>query len=170
MAHYCQITDAVHAKGSFIFMQVFAFGRAADESALEAAGYSDAYVSSSDVQLTGKPNPPRAMTMGDIDDLVQDFVTVAKNAIKAGLDGVELHGANGYLVDQFIQDKANRRTDKYGGSIENRAQLFLEIVDAVSLEIGAKRVGIRISPWSPFQGESIAEGWQLHGLISHLKI
>jgi len=84
---------------------------------------------------------------------VQLFAQAAKNAVdKAGFDGVEIHGANGYLVDQFIQDVSNQRTDGYGGSIEARSRFGLEIVEAVANEVGAKRTAIRLSPWGTFQG------------------
>ena len=85
---------------------------------------------------------------------MQLHATAAKNAVlKAGFDGVEIHAANGYLPDQFLQTTANARTDEYGGSIENRARFVLEIADAVVNAVGANKVGIRLSPWSTFQGE-----------------
>ena len=84
------------------------------------------------------------------------YVKAAQNAIRAGFDAVEIHNANGYLLDQFIQDVSNKRTDEYGGSVENRARFGLEVVDAVVAAIGAKKVGIRLSPWNQFQGTSSA--------------
>ena len=88
-------------------------------------------------------------------DYVQTYAKAAANAVlRANFDGVEIHGANGYLIDQFIQDVSNNRTDEYGGSIENRARFALEIVDAVVKEVGADRTGIRFSPWSTFAGMS----------------
>jgi len=95
---------------------------------------------------------PRALTTGEIKEYIAAYVTAANNAIRAGFDGVEVHGANGYLIDQFIQDVSNNRTDEYGGSVENRARFALEIVDAVVEAIGAERTGIRLSPWNTFQG------------------
>ena len=83
---------------------------------------------------------------------MQQYVTAAKNAIEAGFDGVEVHGANGYLIDQFLQDVSNTRTDEYGGSIENRARLALEVVDSLVKAIGAPKVGIRLSPWEIVEG------------------
>ena len=95
---------------------------------------------------------PRALTKEEIKEYIAAYVTAARNAIRAGFDGVEVHGANGYLLDQFIQDVTNKRTDEYGGSVENRARFVLEVVDAVVEAVGAERTGIRFSPWSPFQG------------------
>ena len=95
---------------------------------------------------------PRALTKDEIKEYIAAYVTAARNAIRAGFDGVEVHGANGYLPDQFIQDMTNKRTDEYGGSVENRARFVLEVVDAVVEAVGAERTGIRLSPWSSFQG------------------
>jgi N-ethylmaleimide reductase len=92
---------------------------------------------------------PHALTLDEIAEVVAQFRRAAANAIRAGFDGVEIHGANGYLVDQFLRDGANQRTDAYGGSIENRCRFALEVVDAVVAEIGAGRVGIRLSPVTP---------------------
>lgn len=89
----------------------------------------------------------------EIKEYVAAFAQAARNAIRrAGLDGVEIHGAHGYLVDQFLQDVCNKRTDEYGGSVENRCRFALEVIDAVVAAVGAKKVGLRISPWSTFQG------------------
>jgi NADPH2 dehydrogenase len=91
--------------------------------------------------------------MTEIKEYVQLYATAASNAVHiAGFDGVEIHGANGFLTDQFLQDVSNKRTDEYGGSIENRARLTLEVVDAVVQKIGAQRTGIRFSPWSTYNG------------------
>jgi NADPH2 dehydrogenase len=95
---------------------------------------------------------PRALTKDEIKEYIAAYVTAARNAVRAGFDGVEVHGANVYLPDQFIQDITNKRTDEYGGSVKNRARFVLEVVDAVVEAIGAERTGIRLSPWSPFQG------------------
>lgn len=95
-----------------------------------------------------------SLTLAEAKEYVQLFATAAANAVnKAGFDGVEIHGANGYLVDQFIQDMSNTRTDEYGGSIENRAKFALEIVDAVAKAVGADKTGIRLSPWGLYGGE-----------------
>ncbi|PSN65691.1 FMN-linked oxidoreductase [Corynespora cassiicola Philippines] len=99
------------------------------------------------------PTPtPREMKEEEIWACIKDFVQAAKNAILAGFDGVEIHGANGYLVDQFTQDTCNQRSDNWGGSIENRSRFAIEIAKAISDEIGPERVGFRLSPWSAFQG------------------
>ncbi|HEY0235612.1 MAG TPA: alkene reductase, partial [Afipia sp.] len=92
---------------------------------------------------------PRALTLAEIPGIIDDYRRAARNAREAGFDGVEIHGANGYLLDQFARDGANKRTDAYGGSIENRARLMLEVSKAVAAEIGADRTGIRISPVTP---------------------
>lgn len=95
--------------------------------------------------------------MEEIKEYVQLHATAAENAVlKAGFDGVEIHAANGYLLDQFLQTNTNTRTDEYGGSIENRTRFVLEIADAVVKAVGAEKVGIRLSPWSTYQGESWA--------------
>ncbi|KAK6978227.1 putative inactive dehydrogenase EasA [Favolaschia claudopus] len=144
------ITDAVHAKGSFFYMQLRAYGRAADPSYLDSREPPFPYVSASDIKLADKERSPRALSATEIKEYVQLFVRGARNAIEAGCDGVEIHGANGYLVDQFLQDVSNKREDEYGGSVENRARFALEIVEAVASAIGAERTAIRLSPWSPF--------------------
>lgn len=90
----------------------------------------------------------------EIQQYVKDYAQAAKNAIRAGFDGVEIHGANSYLVDQFLQDVTNKRTDDYGGSEEKRSRFALEIIEAVSGAIGQERTGIRLSPWGTFGGKS----------------
>lgn len=112
------------------------------------------YVSASAIPLRGTEEAPRALTIPEIKEYVQLFVTAATNAVhEAGFDGVEVHGANGYLVDQFTQDVSNTRTDAYGGSVENRSRLGLEIIGAISKAIGAEKTAIRLSPWNETQGE-----------------
>ncbi|KAJ7691445.1 hypothetical protein B0H17DRAFT_982629 [Mycena rosella] len=144
------VTQAVHAKSSFIFMQLRAYGRAANPAQLQSEDPSLPYVSASDVPLSSQTGPLRALTVAEIKEYVGLYAQAAKNAIEARFDGVEIHGANGYLVDQFLQDVSNKRTDEYGGSVENRARFALEVVDAVTAAIGAERTAIRFSPWSPF--------------------
>lgn len=166
------MTQAVHAKSSFIFMQLRAYGRAANPAQLQSEDPSLPYVSASDVPLSSQTGPLRALTVAEIKEYGGLYAQAAKNAIEAGFDGVEIHGvfhahirrpdtdphpkpvsgANGYLVDQFLQDVSNKRTDEYGGSVENRARFALEVVDAVAAAIGAERTAIRFSPWSPFLG------------------
>ncbi len=99
---------------------------------------------------------PQAMTGSEILDCIRDFRDAAANAIEAGFDGVELHGANGYLIDQFNQSTCNTRTDDWGGSVENRARFILEATKAVTEAIGSNKTGVRLSPWSTFQGMKMA--------------
>ncbi|KAK0229230.1 NADH:flavin oxidoreductase/NADH oxidase [Armillaria nabsnona] len=140
------ISDAVHAKGSYIFCQLYALGRAADPKVLASEGLS--YVSASDIQLSTETVAPRPLTVEEIREYVQLYVQAARNAISAGFDGVEIHGAHGFLPDQFTRDVSNSRTDAYGGSLQNRTRFPLEVVDAVVEAVGSERVGYRISPWS----------------------
>ncbi|KAK2371859.1 putative 12-oxophytodienoate reductase [Trifolium repens] len=120
-----------------------------------AQGYPDTPVSSTDKPLTPsndaeKITPPRRLRTDEIPQIVNDFILAARNAIEAGFDGVELHGANGYLLEQFMKDQVNDRTDEYGGSLENRCRFVLEVVEAVANEIGAERVGLRLSPFADY--------------------
>ncbi|CAE6507249.1 unnamed protein product [Rhizoctonia solani] len=149
-----KVADAVHAKGSFIVMQLWALGRAAEPEVLEREGHPYVSSSASILERKGRPNiSPRELTKAEIQKYVGFYAQAARNAVYvAGFDGVEIHGANGYLVDQFTQDTCNTRTDEYGGSIENRSRFALEVVAAVSEAVGAKRTGIRFSPWGKFQG------------------
>jgi len=102
---------------------------------------------------TLSPPVPHALTVEEIGEYVQLFAAAARNAVlRAGFDGVEIHAGFGYLVDQFLQTNSNERTDRYGGSVENRARFVLEIIEAVVTAVGANKVGIRFSPWSTFQG------------------
>ncbi|KAH9945536.1 hypothetical protein B0H21DRAFT_822999 [Amylocystis lapponica] len=158
IAAWKRITDAVHAKGSYIYMQLWAIGRAADPVQLAAEDPSFPYISASDVQLSEKPKPPRPLTIPEIAEYVRLYAAAARNAVLgAGCDGVEIHGAHGYLPDQFLQDVSNRRTDAYGGSIENRARFALEVVAAVVQAVGAARTGIRLSPFSEWQDMRMAD-------------
>ncbi|KAG8834754.1 hypothetical protein FRC17_007260 [Serendipita sp. 399] len=147
-----EVTDAVHENKSFVFMQLWALGRQAESDVLRQEG-DYPLVSSSNVPIRGK-DTPRPLTQEEVERYIGLYARAAENAIAAGFDGVEIHAANelmeGYLIDQFIQDVSNRRTDQYGGSIENRAQFALRITEAVSEAIGQKRTGIRLSPWSDF--------------------
>ncbi|OJA14292.1 hypothetical protein AZE42_10488 [Rhizopogon vesiculosus] len=153
-----KITDAVHEKGSFIYLQLWALGRSAKPAVLAKENNSP-YVSASPIPLPGRPEGevPRALTRDEIKEYIPAYATAARNAIRAGFDGVEIHNANGYLLDQFIQDVSNNRTDEYGGSVENRARFTLEVVDAVVEAVGAERTAIRFSPWGTFQGMGMAD-------------
>ncbi|KAF7291155.1 Oxidored-FMN domain-containing protein [Mycena indigotica] len=152
IAAWKEITDSVHAQGSFIFLQLWSIGRAADPAQLLSEDPTFSYVSASDVGYTSRPDGPlpRPLTIEEIKEYVELYAQGAANAIEAGFDGVEVHSANGYLPDQFIQDVTNKRTDDYGGSIENRSRFVLEIVEAVVKRVGAQRTGIRLSPWGHF--------------------
>ena len=148
-----QIVDAVHANGSFIFLQLWAHGRAADVELLKAEGPDFDLVGPSAIPISPSDPSPRPLTTNEIKTYVQWHADAANKAVnRAGFDGVELHFANGYLPDQFLQDVSNKRTDEYGGSIENRARFPLEIIEAVSKVIGEDRVGFRVSPWNTWQG------------------
>lgn len=150
IAAWRTITDEVHTKGCYIFCQLFAMGRAADVEVARKEGF--AIVAPSVIPMEEGAAVPQAMTIEDIKQTVRDFVDASKNAIRAGFDGVEIHGANGYLLDQFIQDVSNQRHDEYGGSVVNRSRLLDDVIKAVVSAIGPKRVGLRLSPWSTFQG------------------
>lgn len=153
-----KVTDAVHAKGGRIFLQLWHVGRV---SHIDLQPNAQSPVAPSAIPAKTKTfvnngfvdvSEPRALEPEELPEIVNDFRRAAANAIAAGFDGVEVHGANGYLLDQFAKDGANIRTDAYGGSIENRARLMLEVTAAVVNEIGAERTGIRISPVSPANG------------------
>jgi len=149
------ITQAVHAAGSKIIAQIWHVGRITHPDLTGGAQpVAPSAIQPKVVAYTpnGKVDVPvpHALTTAEVKDVVQQFRQAAANAMRAGFDGVEIHGANGYLVDQFIRDGANQRTDAYGGSIENRCRFALEVVDACVAEIGAGRVGIRLSPLTPF--------------------
>ncbi|WP_421560349.1 alkene reductase [Pseudomonas sivasensis] len=158
-----KVTDAVHAKGGRIFLQLWHVGRVSHvdlqengaapvaPSALQAA--TKVFVNNTFADVSA----PRALDIEELPGIVNDFRQAAKNAIAAGFDGVEIHGANGYLLDQFLKDGSNIRTDAYGGSVENRARLLLDVSAAVVEEIGADRTGIRISPISPANGVSSSD-------------
>jgi N-ethylmaleimide reductase len=152
-----KITEAVHAKGGKIFAQLMHTGRIGHPnhlaenaeviapSAVAAAGeiYTD------EAGMLAHPTP-RALTTDEVEQTIQEFVTASKNAIEAGFDGVELHGANGYLIEQFISPDTNQRTDEYGGSIENHSRFLLEIAEAAGQTIGFDKVGVRLSPYNVF--------------------
>lgn len=150
-----QITHGVHEKGSYIYLQLWHLGRAAYPDVLKQNGCD--FVSSSPTPMSADSPTPRAMTEEEIHSTIGDYAQAAKNAIEAGFDGVEIHGANGYLIDQFTQDICNVRTDAWGGSIENRARFGLEVAKAVVDAVGAERTGIRLSPYSIFQGMRMAD-------------
>ncbi|KAI0063307.1 NADH:flavin oxidoreductase/NADH oxidase, partial [Artomyces pyxidatus] len=150
IAVWKKITDAVHAKGSFIYLQLWALGRLGKPAVLKQGGFD--FVSAGDIS-SDDGEAPRPLTIPEIKEYVQLYATAAANAVhKAGFDGVEIHGANGFLIDQFLQTNSNNRTDEYGGSIENRLRFALEVIDAVVAAVGVERTGIRLSPWSTYGG------------------
>ncbi|KAL2672790.1 hypothetical protein Neosp_013506 [[Neocosmospora] mangrovei] len=163
-----RIYDAVHAKGCFMFQQLWDLGRAATPELLQAQGLK--YYSSTNKQLEGRSIPPIPLTEEEIWEKIQDFRSAARKVVDAGGDGVEIHGAHGFLIDQFLSSSINDRTDKWGGSIENRARFLLEVVKAVVEEIGAERTAIRLSPFATFQGAYTINTWeQTSYIIGELK-
>ena len=156
VAGWRKVTDAVHAKGGKIFVQLWHVGRMS-HTAYQPDGQApvapSAIAPKAKTFVAGQGmvdcSVPRALETAEISGVVQDFRSAARNAIDAGFDGVEIHGAHGYLIDAFLRDGSNHRTDAYGGSIENRARFLLEVMAAVTAEIGADKVGIRLSPVSP---------------------
>ena len=155
VAAWKKVTDAVHAKGGKIVIQLWHVGRISHNS-LQPVG--EVPVAPSAIPANTKTfistgfapvSPPRALGIGEIPGIVEQYRLAARNALKAGFDGVEVHAANGYLIDQFLRNGSNHRTDAYGGSIENRSRFLLEVMAAVIGEIGADKVGVRLSPVSP---------------------
>lgn len=154
-----KVTDAVHEEGGKIFAQIWHVGRISHPyfhdgelpvapSAIRPEGQAFTPEGMKDFVT------PRALERNEIQDVIEDYTQAAKNAHAAGFDGVEIHGANGYLIDQFIQDGSNQRTDDYGGSKENRARFALEVTEAVVNAIGSDRTGIRLSPSGEFNDMS----------------
>ena len=155
VAAWRTITDAVHAEGGKIVVQLWHVGRISHSSLLPGGA---APVSSTNQAAKGKTfttdgfvdcSAPRLLRLDEIPALVNDYRQAARNAIDAGFDGVEVHGANGYLLEQFLRDSINDRADAYGGSIANRARLLVEVMQAITAEIGGGRTGIRLSPITP---------------------
>jgi N-ethylmaleimide reductase len=155
VAGWRKVTDRVHERGGRIFLQLWHVGRISHVSLQQN---NQAPVAPSAIRAKGKTfvggtfadvSEPRALALEEIPGIIESFRKGAANALAAGFDGVEIHGANGYLLEQFAKDGANKRTDAYGGSIENRAKLMLEVSKAVAAEAGSERTGIRISPVTP---------------------
>ncbi|MET0242360.1 MAG: alkene reductase [Flavitalea sp.] len=151
-----QVTHQVHKSGGRIFAQLMHSGRIAHQSNLPTGGV---VLAPSAVPANGQIwtkdgmidfSRPKAMSVAEVQNTTKEYVEAAKNAIEAGFDGVELHGANGYLLEQFLSPFSNLRTDEYGGSVENRSRFVIETVVAVSAAIGADKVGIRFSPYSAY--------------------
>lgn len=157
VAGWRTVTDAVHAEGGKIFIQLMHTGRVGHASHLAEnaevvapsaiAAEGQIYTDTEGVQ--DYPTP-RAMSLDEVKQAVQEYVKASENAIEAGFDGVELHGANGYLIEQFIAPNTNQRTDEYGGSVENRSRFALEVAEAAGRAIGFDKLGIRLSPYGVF--------------------
>lgn len=167
-----QVTEAVHAHGGRIFLQLWHVGRISHPSlqpgdalpvapsAIKPAGEAYTYEGL-------KPFvTPRALTTGEIPDVIAQFRAGAENARQAGFDGVEIHAANGYLIDQFLRDGTNRRTDRYGGSVENRARFLFEVVEAVNGAWEPGRVGVRLSPLGTFNDMHDSDPEALFGYVA----
>ena len=171
VAGWRKVTDAVHERGGRIFIQTWHVGRVSHVSLQPNGGKP---VAPSAITARGKTfvngtftdiSEPRALELSEIPGIIDDFKRGTENALAAGFDGVEIHGANGYLLDQFAKDGANKRTDAYGGSIENRARLMLEVSKAVVGVAGADRTGIRISPVTPANDSSYSNPQPLFDYI-----
>ena len=152
VAGWKKITDAVHKAGGHLYIQLMHVGRIShpDNTPHHRQPVAPSAISADAPMFTPtgmqKTVTPRALTTAEVKQTVKDFAYAAKRAVEAGADGVEIHGANGYLVQQFLAPNANTRTDEYGGSIENRTRFAIEVAKAVAAEIGADRTGIRLSP------------------------
>jgi N-ethylmaleimide reductase len=165
VAGWRKVTDAVHAKGGLIFCQIHNGGRATVPCNV-TEGLK--VIAPSPIAIEGHDSPalfavnnekqhypvPAELTKAEIAEYVQLYAVAAHNAMAAGFDGVQVHGANGYLIDQFLKTSSNRRTDEYGGSLENRCRFLFEVVDAVVQKIGRERTALRISPLNSFNGQS----------------
>ena len=153
-----KVTDAVHAGGGHLFIQLMHVGRMShpDNTPHHRQPVAPSAISAEQDMFTAtgpqKTPVPRELSVEDIQATIEDFRHAAASAIAAGADGVEIHAANGYLLHQFLSTNANHRTDEYGGSVENRARIVIEVAKAVAEEIGADRTGIRISPAFPLGG------------------
>ena len=166
-----EVVDAVHAKGGVIFLQLWHVGRVS-HSSFQPGGMlpvaPSAVPISADFKTAtadGKVVPyetPRALETGEIPGVIDAYRQAAKNALQAGFDGVEVHGANGYLIEQFLQSHTNLRTDQYGGSIENRVRFLMEVTQAVTDIWGADRVGVRLSPYGVANGSGEADPMPLY--------
>jgi N-ethylmaleimide reductase len=154
-----KVADTVHQKGGKIFLQLMHTGRVSHSANMPAGAkiVAPSAISAdadmwTDTMGMQKTELPEAMTIAEVESTIQEYVQSAKNAIAAGFDGVEIHAANGYLPNQFINPGSNTRTDEYGGSIENRCRFVLEIAKQTAAAIGKEKTGIRFSPYNPFNG------------------
>ncbi|WP_233808935.1 alkene reductase [Paraburkholderia sp. HP33-1] len=167
------VTDAVHAKGGIIFLQLWHTGRSS-HSSFQPNG--ELPVAPSAIAITGQTaltphwktvpyETPRALELDEIPGIIDGYREGARNAMAAGFDGVEIHGANGYLLQQFLDDCSNKRTDIYGGSVENRARLLIEVTEAVIEVCGADRVGARLSPFGTYNDVGDSDPVGLYGYV-----
>src|SRR5699024_4757140 len=170
-----QVTSRVHREGSKIFLQLMHTGRIAHKDNMpegtDPVGPSTIPADGEIFTDTEGPHPhtqPKALTKEGINNVINGFVKAAQNAVDAGFDGVEIHGANGYLLEQFLNPNVNTRTDEYGGSTENRSRLTVEVVQAVSSAIGSERVGIRFSPFSTLGDLQPYNEEKVHQTYAHL--
>ncbi|WP_367871443.1 alkene reductase [Luteolibacter sp. Populi] len=164
------VTQAVHEAGGTILAQLWHVGRISDPHYLNGGQpvSSSAIAAQGNVSLLRPPKAydvPRALELSEIPGIIEDYRRAAENALKAGFDGVEIHGANGYLPQQFLNDSTNHRTDSYGGSIENRARFMLEAVDAAIFVWGADRVGLHLSPALPANGNGDSDPAATYGHV-----
>jgi N-ethylmaleimide reductase len=171
VAGWRKVVDAVHARGGVIFLQLWHVGRVS-HSSFQPVGVlpvapsavaisSDLKTGTADGKVTVYETP-RALETSEMPGIVDAYRQAARNALKAGFDGVEVHGANGYLIEQFLQSHSNLRTDRYGGSIENRTRFLMEVTQAVIEVWGADRVGVRLSPYGVANGSGEADPMPLY--------
>lgn len=175
VAGWKKVTDAVHQNRSKIFLQLMHTGRIANvanlpegiqpvgPSAIKAAG--EIFTDSLGMQ---EHSVPEALSLDGINRVIADFVNASKNAILSGFDGVELHGANGYLLEQFLNPNVNNREDKYGGNIINRSRIILEITEAIATAIGSDKIGIRFSPFSQLSDQAAYDTEEVHQTYTYL--
>jgi N-ethylmaleimide reductase len=159
IAGFRLVADAVHKKGGHVFAQLMHCGRVSQQTNLPAGARvlaPSAVALNQEIWVDGAGNLPAsspvAMSEEDIEKTVEHYAQAAENAVTAGLDGVELHGANGYLIEQFLNTASNQRTDRWGGSVENRLRFALEVARRTAKRVGGDRVGIRVSPYGVFNG------------------
>ncbi len=176
LAAWKVVTEAVHAKGGLIVMQLWHTGRIS-HSSMQVGGalpVAPSAIAARGKHVTAQGQPtafevPRALDLAEIPTVIMQFTQAVKNAQEAGFDGVELHAANGYLINQFMEDGTNQRIDRYGGSIENRVRLLLEIIDSASAAWSADRIGVRLSPGGSFNDMKDSDPVALYDyVVTHL--
>ena len=175
VAGWKNVTDAVHRNGSKIFLQLMHTGRIAHVANLpdgiQPVGPSDIKAAGeifTDALGMQEHSVPLALSLEGISQVITDFVQASKNAMLAGFDGVELHGANGYLLEQFLNPNVNNRTDQYGGNMINRGRLIIEITEAIASAIGPDKIGIRFSPFSQLSDQQAYDTDEVHQTYTHL--